>query len=214
MDIIDISWPITQDMTEYKDRKTVIFKPVKLFEKDGVREYEITCNSHTGTHIDSPSHFLKNGKAVDNVLLSSCIGRCKVLDLTSITKGIARSDLQVFDISEGEIVIFKTKNSFLSPVESFDYNFVFLQEDGAQYLVEKRVKAVGIDYLGLERDQKGHPSHICLMEHDVTIIEGLRLETVVPGEYFFCCLPIYFVGIESALCRAVLMNLVQLKRAI
>ena len=69
MEIIDISWPITPSMTTYKDSKTVDFKHNKIFEKDGVRESTITLNSHTGTHIDSPAHFLRDGNTVETISL-------------------------------------------------------------------------------------------------------------------------------------------------
>lgn len=206
MKIIDVSWPVSQDTTEYKDRKTILFKQNKIFEQDGARDSQITMNSHTGTHIDAPNHFLQNGKSVDQVSLQTCIGKAKVLDFAGVKESVSKSDLQKHDIQKNDIILLKTKNSFLSATGPFEKEFIFLKDCGAQYLADKEIKAVGIDYLGLERGQEGHPSHKYLMEKDITIIEGLRLGHVVPGDYFFICLPIYVVGLEAAPARAILVQ--------
>jgi len=206
MEIIDISWPITQDMTGYKDKKNVRFKQLKTFDNDGVRESVILCGTHIGTHVDAPSHLLRDGKTIDQVSLSQLMGPCTVIDFTAIAEKIVPADLQKHDITKEQIVLFKTKNSLTSAVDDFDHQFVYLGASGAQYLAEKEVKAVGIDYLGIERDQEGHPSHGALMDKNIPIIEGLRLQQVEAGNYFFCCLPLLIMGLEAAPARAVLIR--------
>ena len=206
MEIIDISWPITQDMTGYKDKKNVRLKQLKTFDNDGVRESAILCGTHIGTHVDAPSHFLRDGKTIDQVSLSQLMGPCIVIDFTAVTEKIVPADLQKHDITQEQIVLFKTKNSLTSAVDAFDHQFVYLDASGAQYLADKGVKAVGIDYLGIERDQEGHPSHGVLMNKNIPIIEGLRLQKVDAGNYFFYCFPLLIVGLEAAPARAVLMS--------
>ena len=65
MKIIDISWPVTEKITAYKDHKIVEFIPIKTFDKDLVREHKIILGTHTGTHVDAPAHFLKNGSTIE-----------------------------------------------------------------------------------------------------------------------------------------------------
>lgn len=137
MKIIDISWPITEDMTNYKDKQVVQFKQNKTFEKDSVRDSIITLGSHTGTHVDAPSHFLQGGKTADRVSLEYFIGVCKVFDLTQVTESISVRDLEKFFIESGDILLFKTKNSSLVPTQKFNYDFIFINKDAAQYLSEK-----------------------------------------------------------------------------
>ena len=74
MKIIDISWPISNDMTTYKDKKNVSIKKIREFNSDNVRESEITMSSHVGTHVDAPAHFLENGETIDFVFLENLIG--------------------------------------------------------------------------------------------------------------------------------------------
>ena len=207
MKIIDISWPLSSATTGYKDREILKFEPRKDFEKDGVRETTITIDSHSGTHVDAPIHMLKDGKSIDQISMDSLIGGCIVLDLTDVQEKITREILAEHDheIVENDIVILKTINSATNATDKFTPHFVYLEASGAAYLAEKRIKAVGIDYLGIERNQPGHVTHKELFKHDVTIIEGLRLGHVPAGEYFFCCLPLSIPGLEAAPARAILI---------
>lgn len=204
--IFDISWPISQEITAYKDRKTVEFQPIKSFEADGVRESVITLGAHTGTHVDAPSHFQKDGGTIDKLDLSQVIGKCKVFDMSSVTDGITQDHLENLDIQPHDIILFKTVNSANQATAKFTPNFIFLEISGAQYLVQRNVKAVGIDYLGIERGQAGHLTHNLLFKHNIVIIEGLRLQSIKQGSYFLCCLPLAMVGLEAAPARAVLIE--------
>jgi arylformamidase len=206
MIIHDISWPISADTTVYKDKKTINFQTLKTFEADGVRESLITMGAHTGTHIDAPSHFQKEGKTIDGLDLSHVIGKCKVFDLSSVTDGITQDHLENLDIQPHDIILFKTSNSANEATAKFIPNFIFLEISGAQYLVQRNVKAVGIDYLGIERGQAGHLTHNLLFKHNIAIIEGLRLGAITQGSYFLCCLPLAMVGLEAAPARAVLIE--------
>ncbi len=203
--IIDISWPITEDITTYKNRKFVSITPIRKFETDGVRESTITLWSHTGTHIDAPAHFLSDGATIDAIDLRSVVGACRVLDLTSIEDHITVADLERHEIQAGEIVLLKTKNS-QSPVAAPDnMDFVYLDGAAAEYLVKCGVRAVGTDHLGIERGQPKHETHIALLGTGVIIIEGLRLAHVEAGKYFLCCLPLAIQGGDAAPARAILL---------
>lgn len=206
MKIFDISWPISSEITAYKDRKTVHFEQIKTFEKDTVRESLITLGAHTGTHIDAPSHFQKEGTTIDQLDLLQVIGKCKVFDMSSVTDGITQDHLENLDIQPHDIILFKTSNSALQQTDKFNPQFIFLEISGAQYLVKRNIKAVGIDYLGIERGQQGHVTHHVLFDHRITIIEGLRLHGIKQGIYFLCCLPLAMVGVEAAPARAVLIE--------
>ncbi len=207
MKVIDISWPISTATTGYKDAKIVAFEEVKNFSKDGMRETNIRLSSHTGTHIDAPAHFLKDGKTIDQLHLDRFIGTCKVLDITNVAEDITRNRLAEHEseIDQHDIILLKTTNSAKSPTEKFSPHFIYLESSGADYLKEKNIKAVGIDYLGIERSQPGHPTHEILMHADIGIIEGLRLGHVDAGKYFLVCLPLYTIGLEAAPVRAVLI---------
>lgn len=204
MKVIDISWPISAEMTAYKDRKVVQLDAIKAFEKDGVRESIITIGSHTGTHIDAPSHFLKDGKTIDKIVLEKFIGECSVLDLSDVVDAITADHLSMYEIAPDDIILLKTMNSDYQPTDPFLKDFVYLDASGAQYLADQGVRAVGVDYLGIERNQPEHDTHTLLLQEEIPIIEGLRLAHVQEGYYSFICLPLAVQGIDGAPARAIL----------
>lgn len=206
MKLFDISWPISPSMTEYKDRQSVMLSTLKKVASDGVTETQICLHSHTGTHIDAPIHFMPGGKTMDQLDLQSLIGPCKVVDCTSIREKITADDLKQCGIKSGDRILFKTINSDIKPTDPFNPDFVYLDVTGAEYLAIKKIKTVGIDYLGIERNQPGHETHVTLFKHDITLIEGLRLADVTPGNYELHCLPLNIIGIDAAPARAILLS--------
>lgn len=201
---IDISWPIRADMVQYKDVPVLNVTQTKNFADHGMFQSEVCLSSHTGTHIDAPFHVLPDGQRSES--LQVIIGAaCKVLDCTNVQQAISADDLRMHAIEAGDIILLKTSNSFLPATGSFEYQFVYLAANGAAYLASKQVKVVGIDYLGLEREQPGHPSHKVLLSQGIAVIEGLRLEHAQPSErYMLFCFPLHVVGLEAVPARVIL----------
>lgn len=208
MKIIDISWTISERMTVYKDKrvKRPRITQTKTLRVDGANESKYVLESHTGTHVDSPRHFIRRGRSINNISLSSLVGLCKVLDLTRVRDKITVEELKKHSINNAEIVLLKTKNSSLPETAKFAKEFVYLDKGGAVFLASKGVKAVGIDYLGIERNQPLHESHKTLLRKNVAIIEGLRLKHVQPGHYTLICLPLKIDGGDAAPARAILLK--------
>lgn len=205
--IIDISWPITPGMTSYKDSKPVTLIHNKIFERDGVRDSSISCNMHTGTHVDAPAHFLADGRAIETVPLYKLIGPCLVIDCTMLEEKITANDLEPYDKKLNDIIVlFKTTCSLDKPTAPFRHDFTYVDHTAAQFLVDHRARAVGIDSLGIERNQPNHQTHAILLRAEIPIIEGLRLGHITAGVYQFICLPLAINGLEAAPARAVLLS--------
>ena len=205
MKIIDISWPLTETMTQYKDVE--LFSATHITTPtSGAMETHISICSHNGTHVDAPAHFIADGKTIDQVPLQKLLGECRVIDLTHVQEKITHLDLEPHVIKEDEIILFKTTNSFINSLDRFNYAFVYVTQSAANYLAEKKIKALGFDYLGIERNQPDHSSHKALMILDIPIIEGLRLAHVSAGKYFLCCMPLLLSGADAAPARAILIE--------
>ncbi len=193
-------------MTAYKDKHVVTIEQTKNFEEDKVRESLITLSSHTGTHIDAPAHFMKKGISIDQFHALQCVGSALVIDMTHVDTCIDQKHLYNVNIEPDMIVLFKTKNSMHAATAPFDYNFVYINASAADYLAKQSIRAVGIDYLGIERNQPDHETHKAFMQHNIPIIEGLRLEQAQSGTYFLWCLPLKMPGLDGAPARALLIE--------
>jgi len=200
----DISMKISADMPVYKgkEEKKPIFRVLSDHNSADVHETGITCDMHLGTHVDAPLHMIKGGETMDYVGLDKVFSHCQVLDLTDVEGGITELALKETSIESGEVVLLKTKNSYEERVT----NFIYLEESGARYLVEKGIKGVGIDTPGIERDQEGHPSHKLLLGKGIFIVEGLVLKDVPSGKYTLLLAPLNIEGVEAAPARAFLLE--------
>lgn len=208
MEIIDISWPIEPSITVYKDKpeKKPKLTWLRTYDKDKMYESKTEIEAHTGTHVDAPKHFLADGISIDAVPVDRFVGNCTVYDMTEVNDRITAEHLSSLKIQAGNIVLLKTKNSALPETGEFKKDFVFLEKTGAEFLANKEIKAVGIDYLGIERDQPAHETHTILLGKGIPIIEGLRLQHVTPGTYQFVCVPLKIKNAEAAPARAVLIK--------
>lgn len=205
MKLIDISVPIYNQMVVYKDReeKRPMIKPMKTFENADFYESRIDMDLHTGTHVDTPLHMVKEGQTMDQIPLDTWHGQAKVFDLSHLEDGITKADIENLNISQGDIVLFKTRNSF---EDFFNMSFIYVKADAAQYLGKIGVKGVGIDALGIERAQPNHESHLALFEAGAFILEGINLKHVQTGSYYLMALPLALVGVEASPVRAVLIQ--------
>ncbi|TWT27481.1 cyclase family protein [Planomicrobium sp. CPCC 101110] len=202
MKIFDISSPIYEGMPVYKNKAEK--QPKFITNTNGhVTESRIEMDAHTGTHIDAPLHMLNDGDTFESISLEKLVGQAKVVDLTNVTDGIAKSDLESLSIEKDDFILFKTSNSF---DEDFNPEFIFLKEDGANYLAEIGIRGVGIDALGVERSQPNHPTHKALFKADIIVIEGLQLKDVEAKSYLMVAAPLKLIGIDASPARVILIE--------
>jgi arylformamidase len=159
---------------------------------------------HIGTHIDAPLHFIEGGKSVEQLPLDLFLGRVRVCAM-EVRSCIGREDIEQLGLRSGERVIFKTSNSNLWEMGTFQRDFVYITEQGARCLVDTGAKTVGIDYLSVERfGLEGSPTHHILLGAGIGVIEGLDLRVVEPGDYELVCLPLRLAGADGSPARVIL----------
>ena len=204
--IIDVSMEISEEMTTYKNREEnrPIITVTRDFNEGDAYESAITLGMHTGTHLDMPLHMIKGGATLDTLMLDQVVTRCRVLDLTHVANAVTREDLQKLEIPADSFILLKTRNSNQEP---FDFSFVYLEASGALYLKELEIKGVGIDALGIERDQPKRETHRTLLGSGILILEGLRLKEVAAGDYLLVAAPLKIKGVEAAPLRALLLDI-------
>lgn len=202
---IDISMPITPSMMVYKNKeeKKPVFSVANTLSKNGSYETTLTMNLHTGTHVDFPLHMLEKGLDSTHFDVRLLNRKIKVIDLTSVKEAIVEKDLLNKDIQKGDFILLKTANS---QSELFNFNFVYLSESAAQYLLKKGIVGVGIDALGIERLQPDHQTHKILMHASILILEGLRLLHTQEKMYAMLALPLSIPGMDALPLRAVLID--------
>jgi arylformamidase len=197
--------PIHENMPVYKNReeKKPRFEVTQDFTTGTVHETKIHIDVHTGTHVDAHLHMINGGDTIEALPLEQLVRPCKVIDVTHVTDGIGKADLETKQIDKDDFILFKTKNSF---DKEFNFDFIYLKEDGASFLADKGIQGVGIDALGVERSQPGHPTHKTLMAKNIIIIEGLQLAEIEEGEYLLVAAPLHLLNVDASPARALLIK--------
>jgi len=205
-DWIDISVPIRTGMVHWPgDPEIKVSKLAEISKGAVCNVSHLSLSAHTGTHMDAPLHFLADGASMDTLPFEATIGVARVIEIHD-PHSIKREELEGHNPRPGERLLFKTRNSGQS--DKFDENFVFIAKEAASLLAAARVRTVGVDYLSVGGyHQDGIETHHELLRAGIWIIEGLRLEKIVPGTYELVCLPIRVAGADGAPARAILRPL-------
>jgi len=179
---------------------------LRIEDGDVANLSKLVMTAHAGTHLDTPAHFIPNGKNLDAYSARDFILPARVVIIED--KQIIRSsELQNLDIEPGDALLFKTYNSTSGQCTNgvFTENFVEMSLEAADFCVRKKVSLIGIDYNSIEKDDKSHPVHSKILGNGILILESINLKEVPPGRYTLFCPPLKIKGAEGSPARAILM---------
>jgi arylformamidase len=206
----DLTHTISQKMQVYPRDPQPKFEPHSTIKDDKVNVTRITIGSHTGTHVDAQSHFLSNGNSVENEPLSKFIGEATIIDV-SVKEGggggITAKDLNRYSdiVQRDDILLTYTGTGDRRT------NFTYLDISAARWIVNHKIKCIGIDTLSVEKyGSKDAPIHKLLLSEGIGIIENLdNLKQFVTKRMFLVCLPLPFEGIDGSPARAILFEMIK-----
>jgi len=206
MKCIDLTHAISPGMPVYPGTETPRFYKRCTIEKDGFDERQLVFFSHTGTHVDSPSHILKDGITLDRIPLEQFFGPAVVLDATSCTGSEIGVDmLRPLAGKKVDFVIFYTGWSHKWGKPEYFSGFPVPSEETASVLARSGIKGVGIDTISV--DPVGSTSlsiHKILLNQGVLIIENLtNLEYLLNQVFILCCFPLKMESADGSPVRAV-----------
>jgi len=207
--IYDVSVPIANGMPVWPTDPPLKLTSQAHLSRDRSHTVHVTTiemGSHTGTHIDAPFHFVEAGRKLDEIPLKDLVGPVSVIQVTGVPS-ITREHLKSLSWKNVERVFFKTDNSEHWNDGVFFERFVYLEPEAAEFLVQRNLRVVGIDYLSIDpyKSEK-HPTHFVLLGRNVIIIEGLNLSRVPPGRYQMVALPLNLQGADGGPTRVIIME--------
>ena len=203
---IDISVALHNHMPRWPgDPGIRIQQEADMLDGATVNLTRLEMGVHTGTHMDAPHHFVKDGATIDQVPLTTVIGPARVIQIED-PAAIQMAEVEAQNIRAGERILFKTQNSTRDWVkEPFRKKFVHLSTETAQYLAQRQIRLVGVDYLSVSGYQSNETEvHLALLHAGIWIIEGLNLAGVEAGRYELVCLPLKIAQADGAPARVVL----------
>lgn len=177
--IYDISKTIREGMEVYEGDPEVKVEEVFTVQKDGFSLRRLEMSTHTGTHLDAPSHFFENGKSIDEISLDLFLGDVLVVE--------------TFDdeVPVGTIRLLG-KNGYLS-------------EKRAKEFLKNGLMLIGTVNQSIELDSS-ELVHEILLGNGIIILENLVLQEIKAGEYTLAAFPLKISGADGSPVRAVLMD--------
>lgn len=204
--IIDLTHSIQPEMSLYPDTPAPAFSPLRTITRDGFRETDLHLTSHTGTHMDAPSHMLRGGSTLDQMPISQFRGRAVVLDVSGIGPTVTADFLHSChdDLYCADFVLFYTGWEKRWGTQGYlEDAFAVPDEEAARYLLSCGLKGVGTDALSVDRLSGPWPVHTALLKDGMVILECLCLKKVLDrGHFLFFAPPMKFEGADGAPVRA------------
>lgn len=205
-EIFDLSHPVVTGMQVYPgDPEVRIARDLEL-ATDGVEVSRLDMGSHTGTHLDAPSHSVAGGANLDGIELSLLWGAAAVLRPREVAANREVS-LSVVDIPEQLPAIvciasgwdchFGTAAALTHP---------YLSVELARALWERGARVLGVDMLSPDATgacASEFPVHEFWLGGGGLILENLTGLVGLPATVELSALPLRLAGVDGSPVRAV-----------
>lgn len=207
-ELIDLSYPMTDDMMVYPGDSRPVFEWIGRVNSEGFNGTKLTMHLHTGTHIDAPFHQLENGEPIDRLPLDRFIGRAVLFRFREEPQSqeipleaVAAAGLP---IREGDIFILDTGIARYAETKKYYTEFPVPSDALCEWLVKKKIGVLASDVSTIDRIGEGVGKHRILLRAGIPLVENLcHLERLPEGKPFtMFLLPIHLPGREAAMCRA------------
>ncbi|MHB9134180.1 MAG: cyclase family protein [Armatimonadota bacterium] len=201
--IYDVTLPIAPDMVVWPGDPPI---ECETFGET-VRISRWTLGSHTGTHVDAPTHFSAGEQTVDQLDPAVLLGPCRVIHLPDVPV-ITGALLAGLPLQDTPRLLFRTRNStrWAANPTTFIEDYVGLDITAARVLLDAGVKLVGIDSLSIGAPDDCGFVHELLLSAGIIILEGLQLANIAAGPYHLICAPLKLAASDGAPARVFLVE--------
>jgi len=175
--IIDLTYLIHDKILTYPTpwHPKVSIERLGRIEVEGRETRKIVLGTHTGTHIDAPLHFIKDGKSIEKISLEKLIGDLTIIDFSHFKENqpVTKDNLSEKNISKKILFKFGWERHW----DNLDFyrNHPFFTEEAANYLVSKKVELIGYDTPSPDDSRKTNgidsPIHKIFLGNEVILLE-------------------------------------------
>ncbi len=199
-EVWDLTRPLEKCMLLPGDPPVGIERTASL-EKEGYRLTRISLASHSGTHLDAPSHILPGGPGLDELPLDWMAGPARVVLLPDPPE-FGEGEAAAMEVEPGEALLLKTSLGEVPRPAYVPATGPLVTPGGARALVRAGVRLVGIDYPSIEPlEKKTLEAHRILLGAGILLLEELDLREIPQGRGFLYCFPLLFGGADGAPAR-------------
>ena len=208
---IDLTLTISENLPSFPGSPVPKFIPWTKIKTDGYNLELLFLSSHSGTHMDAPFHFVKDGLKIHQIDANRFVRDAVILKLKKgPNQSITKKDIIQFEKKFGKIpndatIIIATgwyKN--LTKKTYFEKN-PGLSSSAADYLSSKKINLVGIDSPSIDvGSNKEFSVHKILSKNNIIIVENLaNLEKIKSSKFKFIALPLKLKDATGSPIRAI-----------
>ncbi|MFH0995376.1 MAG: cyclase family protein [Pseudomonadota bacterium] len=210
MKLIDLSHPLFDGMPVYPGSESPLFETVAAVCHEGYAEKRMTLFSHTGTHLDAPSHILSRGLSLDRLPVDHFAGPASVLDFSSHSSRLIEIDDLLpycYLIQKSDFVLIHTGWSRHWGQAAYYTGYPVLSGNAADWICGFGLKGLGVDAISVDPPQAPDlPVHRRLLEAKIILVENLnRLQDLPQSGFTFFALPLRIKDSDGSPVRAVAM---------
>jgi len=167
--------------------------------------------SHSGTHMDAPSHFIPGAKCIDQIDLNKCIGPALLIDLGEVTENFLiepeHIDRYKNKICRGSRIILKTSWSKYYGQPIFRDQCPRISIELARHLADLDINLIGVEppsVADVHNKSELVSVHRAFLEKEIVIVEGLcNLDKISQEEFTIMAFPLPVNGGDGSPCRVV-----------
>ncbi len=208
---IDLTLTISESIPSFPGSPKPQFISWSNLKEDGYNLELLFLSSHTGTHLDAPYHFVKNGLKINQIPLDRLIGKAILIKIKKTNNNaITKSDIILFERKNGKIPNKSSIFFFTGWQKNLQKKNYFTENPGldisaAKYIASKKINLVGIDSpsIDLGNDESFNVHHI-FSKNNILIVENLtNLKKISSKEFNFTILPLKLKDATGSPVRAI-----------
>lgn len=175
MRVIDLTMKITPSIRVFPGSPQPSFIPWSRFDSHGYDSEAMFMSTHTGTHVDAPSHFVPGLASIDRIPVGRLVSSAVLIRAKKrANQLVEREDFAGEQIRQGDAVVIATGWEKRAASSNYMAENPGLSEQAAKYLAGKKVNAVAIDGPSIDagKDAK-FTAHKILLSCNILIVENL-----------------------------------------
>jgi len=210
MSVVDLSHFLAESMPVYPGTKPPRIVDSCTIRRHGFAEKLVSLYSHTGTHIDAPSHIFKGAAGLDDFAAGHFLGPGRVLDVSAVQGApleIAHIEKHEAELRNVEYALLHSGWARYWGDAKYFTSYPVLSAAAARWLAEFNLKGIGVDMISVDAPRSiAMAIHKIFFEKNMVIVENLTgLEALVGREFIFSCLPLKWAAGDGSPVRAVAM---------
>ena len=185
--IIDLSHRIYNGMQVFPTKHHCKVKITQLanHQVNGKETRQIQIGTHSGTHCDAPSHYVRDSITIDKIPVRSLIGTAAICDLTMLPPSHCVEINDIIANTESKFykrLILRFDWAKYYGTDGFYVNHPYLSNEAANWLLNEGCVLLGMDTPqpdNSDRQDSKAPIHQILLSKHVILLEYLsNLESI------------------------------------